>query len=57
MYNKDEPLYGVWCEPINHIGNSQWLKVDPMSYKDAEKLVAKYSEANRQWRYTVGPLD
>jgi hypothetical protein len=60
---KDEPkYYGVWFEPVGHIGSSNWLSGSDeipiiTSQADAIQRASEMNQGNKAFRYAAKPID
>ncbi len=51
-----EGPYGVWCEPVGHLGNPQWMDSTPVSFENAQRDADRMCRVNPAWHYTSRPL-
>ncbi len=51
-----EGLYGVWSEPMGHLGNPRWITSLPLSYEPAIALADQMNRANKKWHYYAKPV-
>ena len=56
--HKPPPIgsYGVFCEPIGHMGNPQWIYIKETSYEEAIKKADYMNRSNYAWFYYAKPI-
>lgn len=48
--------YGVFCEPLGHIGNPKYFSSKPITYEEAVIVADLMCRANNQWHYYPKPI-